>query len=244
MTHLSKEAAVSPRDRSVGTGCPSLSSLGNMDEADISQWWQFPSGVGLLPAAHQQYAYLQLAGNVSCHVDEKHVNCVAAKMSKKIKIFFFPVVNPAPCLALLSIPGGLGGWMVFFFPFYFCYLPFLSYILCMSSQLQRKIRKPWLKILRWLLYIHICVLIRLSGEKKREGFSFLMPVAFPAAVVDKFLKVSWQLRPSSFPCLLRSGCAAEALLPAAMRPHQLPVGSEQLLCTTSAEPFHLYSSLN
>lgn len=70
-THLSKEAAVSPRDRSVGTGCPSLSSLGNMDEADISQWWQFPSAVGLLPAAHQQYAYLQLAGDVSCHVDGK-----------------------------------------------------------------------------------------------------------------------------------------------------------------------------
>lgn len=171
MTHLSKEAAVSPRDRSVGTGCPSLSSLGNMDEADISQWWQFPSGVGLLPAAHQQYAYLQLAGNVSCHVDEKHVNCVAAKMSKKIKIFFFSCCKSSSLFSTSQHPGRIG-WVdgFFFFPFYFCYLPFLSYILCMSSQLQWKVRKPWLKILRWLLYIRICVLIRLSGKKKRRLF--------------------------------------------------------------------------
>lgn len=43
----------------------------------------FPRGVGLLPAAHQQNAYLQL----SCHMDGKHVHCFAAKMSKNIKAF-------------------------------------------------------------------------------------------------------------------------------------------------------------
>lgn len=48
-------------------------------EADVSQ------GCGAFAAAHQQNVYLQL----SCHVDGKHVHCVAAKMSKKIKIFFF-----------------------------------------------------------------------------------------------------------------------------------------------------------
>lgn len=71
-------------------------------------------------------------------MDEKHVNCVAAKMSKKIKIFFFPVVNPAPCLALLSILGGLGGWMVFFFPFIFAvYLSFLIFYACHHSSSEK-----------------------------------------------------------------------------------------------------------
>ena len=106
----------------VGAACPSPSSTAWVGEADtVPRGWQFPRGVGVSPAAHQQCAYLQLAGNVSRHVDGKHVNCVAAKMSKKIKIFF--VGNPAPCLALLSILKGLCGWVVFFF--YFYYLPFL-----------------------------------------------------------------------------------------------------------------------
>lgn len=60
----------------------------------------------------------------------------------------------------------------FFFLIYFYYLPFFSCILCMSSQLQQKVRKPSLKILRWLLYIHVCVLIRLSEEKKDKAFPF------------------------------------------------------------------------
>lgn len=67
---------------------------------------------------------------MSCHGDGKHGNCVTAKMSKKINVFFlffFFVGNPAPHLALLSILEGLCGWLFFFFYFYFYYLPFLVF---------------------------------------------------------------------------------------------------------------------
>lgn len=91
----------------------------------------FPVVLDFCQLPTSSYAYLQLAGNVSCHMDGKHVNCVAAKMSKKIKIFFFPVVNPEPCLALLSILGGLCGWF-FFLLFLLFTFPFL-YFMCVIT---------------------------------------------------------------------------------------------------------------
>lgn len=93
----------------------------------------FPSALGLLPAAHQHYAYLQLAGNGSCHVDGKHVNCVAAKMSKKIKIFFFSCCKSSSLFSTSQHPGRIGGWVVFLNFIFTIYLSFLVFYACQHS---------------------------------------------------------------------------------------------------------------
>lgn len=79
--------------------------------------------------------------------------------------------------------GGLLGVFGFFFILFLLFTFLFLYFMHVIT-IPVKVRKPSLKILRWLLYVHICVLIRLSEEKKRDGFSFLMPVGFASAVVD------------------------------------------------------------
>lgn len=66
-------------------------------------------------------------------MDGKHVNCVVAKMSKKIKIFFV-VGNPAPRLAHINILEGLCGWW-FFLLFLLFTFPF-SYLICDITALE------------------------------------------------------------------------------------------------------------
>lgn len=93
----------------------------------------FPVVLDFCQLPTSSYAYLQLAGNVSCHMDGKHVNCVAAKMSKKIKIFFFSCCKSRALFSASQHPGRIV-WVGFFFPFIFTiYLSFLVFYVCHHS---------------------------------------------------------------------------------------------------------------